>query len=35
VKAIGVANFTAPMLQDLLTYAKILPAMNQIELHFD
>jgi len=33
VKAIGVANFTAPMLVDLLTYAKIVPAMNQIELH--
>lgn len=33
VKAIGVANFTAPMLLDLLSYAKILPAVNQIELH--
>ncbi len=33
VKAIGVANFTAPMLVDLLTYAKITPAVNQIELH--
>ncbi|MEK7583503.1 MAG: aldo/keto reductase [Patescibacteria group bacterium] len=33
VKAIGVANFTAPMLVDLLTYAKITPAINQIELH--
>lgn len=33
VKAIGVANFTAPMLLDLLSYAKIAPAMNQIELH--
>jgi diketogulonate reductase-like aldo/keto reductase len=33
VKAIGVANFTAPMLVDLLTYAKIPPAVNQIELH--
>jgi len=33
VKAIGVSNFTAPMLVDLLTYAKIVPAMNQIELH--
>lgn len=33
VKAIGVANFTAPMLVDLLTYAKIVPAVNQIELH--
>lgn len=33
VRAIGVANFTAPMLIDLLTYAKIKPAVNQIELH--
>ena len=33
VKAIGVANFTAPMLIDLLSYAKIRPAVNQIELH--
>ncbi len=33
VKAIGVSNFTAPMLVDLLTYATIIPAVNQIELH--
>lgn len=33
VKAIGVSNFTGPMLVDLLTYAKIVPAVNQIELH--
>lgn len=33
VKSIGVANFDAPMLVDLLTYAKIKPAINQIELH--
>ena len=33
VKAIGVSNFTAPMLIDLLTYAKMVPAVNQIELH--
>ncbi len=33
VRAIGVANFTAPMLVDLLTYAKVPPAVNQIELH--
>ena len=33
VKAVGVANFTGPMLVDLLTYAKIKPVMNQIELH--
>ncbi len=33
VKSIGVANFTIPMLVDLLTYADIKPAMNQVELH--
>jgi diketogulonate reductase-like aldo/keto reductase len=33
VKAIGVANFTAPMLVDLISYAKIMPAMNQVEMH--
>lgn len=33
VKSIGVANFTAPMLIDLLSYAKIKPTMNQVELH--
>ena len=33
VRAIGVSNFTGPMLVDLLSYAKILPAVNQIELH--
>jgi len=33
VKAIGVANFTAPMLVDLFSYAKVAPAVNQIELH--
>jgi alcohol dehydrogenase (NADP+) len=33
VRAIGVANFTAPMLIDLLSYAQIKPAVNQIELH--
>lgn len=33
VKSIGVANFTTMMLVDLLTYAKIKPVMNQIELH--
>lgn len=33
VRAIGVANFTAPMLIDLLSYAKTPPAVNQIELH--
>ena len=33
VKAIGVANFTAPLLLDLFSYAKVKPAVNQIELH--
>jgi len=33
VKSIGVANFTTIMIHDLLTYAKIPPATNQIELH--
>ncbi len=33
VKSIGVSNFTTMMILDLLTYAKIKPVMNQIELH--
>ena len=33
VRSIGVANFTTMMLVDLLTYAAIKPAMNQVELH--
>ncbi len=33
VRAIGVANFTAPLLLDLFSYAKVAPAVNQIELH--
>jgi diketogulonate reductase-like aldo/keto reductase len=33
VKSIGVSNFTTVMLVDLLTYSKIVPAINQIELH--
>ena len=33
VKAIGISNFTAPMIVDLLSYANIPPAVNQIELH--
>ncbi len=33
VKNIGVANFTGMMIVDLLSYAKILPVVNQIELH--
>lgn len=33
VKSIGVANYNAPLLIDLLSYAKTKPAMNQIEIH--
>jgi alcohol dehydrogenase (NADP+) len=33
VKSIGVANFTAPMIVDLLTYAQVKPVMNQVEIH--
>ena len=33
VKSIGVSNFTAAMIIDLLTYAKIKPANNQVEIH--
>lgn len=33
VKSIGVANFSCPMLHDLLTYSKVKPVNNQIEIH--
>jgi diketogulonate reductase-like aldo/keto reductase len=33
VKNIGIANFTCPMLIDLLSYASIKPVINQIEVH--
>jgi diketogulonate reductase-like aldo/keto reductase len=33
VKSIGVSNFTTMMLVDLLSYAKIRPTINQIEIH--
>lgn len=33
VRAIGVANFTGAMLVDLCSYARVRPAVNQIELH--
>ena len=33
VKSIGVSNFNTQLLWDLLTYAKIQPACNQIELN--
>jgi methylglyoxal/glyoxal reductase len=32
-KNIGVSNYTVKHLEDLKTYAKILPAINQVELH--
>lgn len=32
-KSIGVSNFNAPLLLDLVSYAKVLPVINQIELH--
>ncbi|MBI3573452.1 aldo/keto reductase [Candidatus Kaiserbacteria bacterium] len=33
VRAIGVANFSVPMLIDLTSYATIMPAVLQVELH--
>ncbi len=33
VRSIGVANFTASMIVDLLSYAKTKPVINQIEIH--
>jgi glycerol 2-dehydrogenase (NADP+) len=33
VKAIGVANFSKPYLEKLLTEAEVVPAVNQIENH--
>lgn len=33
VKSIGVANFTNMMLLDLISYAQILPVVNQVEVH--
>ena len=33
VRSIGVSNFSVQSLWDLLSYAKIPPAVNQIELH--
>eukprot|EP01101_Sappina_pedata_P011388 TRINITY_DN7664_c0_g1_i1.p1 TRINITY_DN7664_c0_g1~~TRINITY_DN7664_c0_g1_i1.p1 ORF type:complete len:322 (+),score=153.32 TRINITY_DN7664_c0_g1_i1:30-995(+) len=33
VKAIGVSNFASALIHDLLTYAKIKPAVNQVENH--
>eukprot|EP01084_Bolivina_argentea_P212250 360817_1 len=33
VRSIGVCNFNVQLLYDLLSYARIKPAVNQIELH--
>lgn len=33
IKAIGVSNFEIHHLEDLLSYAKVVPVLNQIELH--
>lgn len=33
VRSIGVANYTTTLISDLLAYARIKPAMNQVELH--
>ena len=33
VKSIGISNFSVKKIEDLLQYAKIVPAVNQVELH--
>lgn len=33
VKSIGISNFNVALTRDLLTYAKIKPVVNQVELH--
>ena len=33
MKAIGVSNFQVHHLEDLLSYAKVVPVINQVELH--
>lgn len=33
IKAIGVSNFEIHHLEDLLSYAKVVPVINQVELH--
>lgn len=33
VKSLGVANFTVPMIIDLLSYAQVTPVINQVEVH--
>ena len=32
-RAIGVSNYTKQHLEELLTYASVIPAVNQVELH--
>lgn len=33
VKSIGVSNFSVQILWDMLSYAKIKPVVNEVELH--
>jgi diketogulonate reductase-like aldo/keto reductase len=33
VKHIGVSNWTVPLLIDLFSYARIMPIVNEIEVH--
>merc|ERR1712039_156855 len=33
VKAIGVSNFSVKRMEEILTFAKVKPAMNQVEAH--
>eukprot|EP01113_Clastostelium_recurvatum_P047230 TRINITY_DN838_c0_g1_i1.p1 TRINITY_DN838_c0_g1~~TRINITY_DN838_c0_g1_i1.p1 ORF type:complete len:301 (-),score=75.52 TRINITY_DN838_c0_g1_i1:86-988(-) len=33
VKSIGISNFNVQLIRDLLTYARIKPAVNQVEIH--
>jgi diketogulonate reductase-like aldo/keto reductase len=32
-RAIGVSNYTAAHLDELATYARVMPAVNQVEMH--
>jgi glycerol 2-dehydrogenase (NADP+) len=33
VKALGISNFAIPLLEDFLASAKVVPVLNQVELH--
>jgi len=33
VKSIGVSNFNVQLINDMLSYARIPPAINEVELH--